>query len=220
MAELIVRQIPIGSFEVFTYVVACPETREAAIIDPAGDPEKVLSVLSEEDLHAKYILNTHGHIDHILGNESLKEILSIPLCMHGADVDFFSDPDIQEAVFREFGMTYEFVVDIPLEDGQVLGMGKLQIQVIHTPGHTPGSSCFLINGNLFSGDTLFVGSAGRTDLDGGSLDDLLASIRDKLMVLPGETVIWPGHDYGENPTSTMSREMEENIYITDFLLDR
>jgi glyoxylase-like metal-dependent hydrolase (beta-lactamase superfamily II) len=110
-------------------------------------------------------------------------------------------------------------VDIRLKDGDVLEVGKLKIEVLHTPGHTPGSVCYLVEGNLFSGDTLFVGAAGRTDLIGGSLDTLLESLEKRLIVLPGETVVWPGHNYGESPTSTIAREMQENVYITDFILD-
>lgn len=219
MKDLIIRQVPIGSFEVFTYIVACPESRLAAIIDPAGDPEKIVSLVSEENLRAAFILNTHGHADHILANNRLKEMLGAPICMHSADENFFSDTDTREKTAKELGIICETTVDLLLEDGQILDMGNQRIQVIHTPGHTPGSVCFLINGNLFTGDTLFVGAAGRTDLMGGSLDTLIASIRDKLLPLPGDTVIWPGHDYGETPTSTIAREMEENIYITDFILD-
>ena len=219
MEEVIIRQFPTGDFEVFTYVLACPETREAAVIDPAGDPEKILSVLSGEELQARYILNTHGHPDHILANQRLKEALFIPVCMHRMDADFFSDAGAQELICKELGLSCEPAVDVKLEDGQSLELGKLRIRVIHTPGHTPGSACFLIQGNLFTGDTLFVGAAGRTDIPGASLEALLASIRDKLLVLPRETVVWPGHDYGDTPTSTMGREMEENIYITDFLLE-
>ena len=219
MEEVIIRQFPTGDFEVFTYVLACPETREAAVIDPAGEPERILSVLSAEGLQARYILNTHGHPDHILANQGLKEALSIPVCMHRMDADFFTDPGTQALICKELGLSCEPAVDVKLEDGQTLELGKLRIRVIHTPGHTPGSVCFLVQGNLFTGDTLFVGAAGRTDIPGASLEALLASIRDKLLVLPGETVVWPGHDYGDTPTSTMGREMEENIYITDFLLE-
>jgi len=94
------------------------------------------------------------------------------------------------------------------------------MEVIHTPGHTPGSVCYLAEGNLFTGDTLFVGAAGRTDLAGASLNTLLESIENRLLTLPESTVIWPGHDYGDTPCSTLEREMKENIYITDFILDR
>jgi len=108
--------------------------------------------------------------------------------------------------------------DLRLKDGEILTAGDLSIKVIHTPGHTPGSVCFLLDGNLFTGDTLFVGAVGRTDLRGGSFDTLLNSIKTRLLSLPGDTVILPGHDYGERPTSTMKREIEENPYITDFIL--
>ncbi len=219
MQEIIIRQFTTGSFEVFTYVVACSKKKEAAIIDPAGEPENILSVLSKENLKAKYILNTHGHPDHILANAKLKSALPVPVCMHKMDVDFFSDPSIQEKIKKELGLTCKPAIDISLKDEEVLELGQLQIKTIHTPGHTPGSSCFLISGNLFTGDTLFVGAAGRTDIVGGSLDTLLASIRDKLLILPQDTVIWPGHDYGDTPTSTIGKEMQENIYITDFLLE-
>jgi glyoxylase-like metal-dependent hydrolase (beta-lactamase superfamily II) len=106
-----------------------------------------------------------------------------------------------------------------LRDGDVLKLGDARVEVIHTPGHTPGSVCFLVEGNLFTGDTLFVGAAGRTDLTGGSLDDLLRSISERLIVLPDDTVIWPGHDYGQTPSSTIAREKAENVYITEFLVD-
>lgn len=217
MGKVLIRQLLTGAFEVFTYVLACPETREAAVIDPAGEPERILLALSGEDLRARYILNTHGHADHILANQSLKEALSVSVCMHRMDAAFFTDPETQERMCKELGLSCKPAVDELLEDGQTLGLGELRIQVIHTPGHTPGSACFLVQGNLFTGDTLFVGAAGRTDIPGGSLDALLASIRDKLLVLPGKTVVWPGHDYGETPASTLGREREENIYITDFL---
>jgi len=219
MEPLIIRQVPIGSFKVFTYIVACPESRLAAIIDPAGEPERIVSLLSEEDLQAAFILNTHGHADHILANDGLRAALRAPVGMHRADAEFFSDPDARQQIAKELGVTCDTCVDVLLEDGQVLDMGKQQIWVIHTPGHTPGSVCFLINGNLFTGDTLFVGAAGRTDLAGGSLDMLIASIRDKLLTLPGDTLIWPGHDYGDSPSSTIAREMEENIYVTDFIFE-
>lgn len=219
MKKIIIKQLLIGEFEVFTYIVACPETLEAAVIDPAGEADRIGAILEEEGLRAKYILNTHGHPDHVLANGTLKEYVSAPICIHEADVAFFSDREICEDVSQELGLSCSVPVDIPLQDNRILELGTFQIRVIHTPGHTPGSVCFLVSGNLFTGDTLFVGAAGRTDLIGGSLDTLIESIEKKLLVLPGKTVIWPGHDYGDTPSSTLEREMEENIYITDFILD-
>ena len=198
--------------------MACPKTSEAAVIDPAGEEDKLWALVQTEALRVKYILNTHGHTDHVLGNHKLKNLLNVPICMHEADDTFFNDPVVREKSSRELGLAPADPADIRLEDGDILEVGTLEIKVIHTPGHTPGSVCFLVGGNLFSGDTLFVGAAGRTDLIGGSLDTLIESIEKRLIVLPKQTIIWPGHDYGESPTSTIGREMEENPYITDFIL--
>ena len=216
---MIINQIPVGPFQVMTYLVACPRTREAFIIDPGGEEDKLLALIREKDFKVRYILNTHGHADHVVGNRSLHNVLKAPVCMHAADDRFFTDAEVRKTSTRELGLPPPDPVDIRLKDGDVLEVGKLKIEVLHTPGHTPGSVCYLVEGNLFSGDTLFVGAAGRTDLIGGSLNTLLESLEKRLIVLPGETVVWPGHNYGESPTSTIAREMQENIYITDFILD-
>ena len=220
MNQPIIRQIPIGPLQVLTYLVACPQTKEAVIIDPAGEEETISALIGKEGVLVKYILNTHGHADHVLANQKLKQMLSAPTCMHESDDQFFSQKVVQEESSKEFGLPPSDPVDIKLKDGDVLELGTLKIAVIHTPGHTPGSVCYLVSGNLFTGDTLFVGAVGRTDLTGASLDTLLDSLEKKLLPLPPETVVWPGHDYGETPTSTMGREMEENPYITDFILDK
>lgn len=217
-AKTIIKQIPVGPFQVMTYLVACPHTREAVIIDPAGEEDKLLSLIKTENIKVKYILNTHGHADHVLGNPKLKEVLKIPVCMHEADDRFFSDKAVREKTSEELGLPPPDPADIRLTDEDVVEVGTLKITVIHTPGHTPGSVCYLVDGNLFSGDTLFVGAAGRTDLIGGSLETLLESLEKRLIVLPKETIVWPGHNYGDTPTSTMGREIEENLYITDFIL--
>ena len=216
--KLVIEQIPVGPFQVMTYIVACPQTREAVIIDPAGEEDKILALIEKQGLRVKYVLNTHGHADHVLGNSKLKDVLKVPVCMHEEDDKFFADEFVRKESSKELGLPPPDPADIRLKDGDVLEAGALKIKVIHTPGHTPGSVCYLIEGNLFSGDTLFVSAAGRTDLIGGSLNTLLESLEKRLIVLPKETIVWPGHDYGESPTSTIGREMEENPYITDFIL--
>jgi glyoxylase-like metal-dependent hydrolase (beta-lactamase superfamily II) len=216
---LLVKQLPVGSYGVFTYVVACAKTMGAVVIDPAGEEDRLAALIQEEGYKIQYILNTHGHADHVLASERLRELFGVPTCMHEADVAFFSDEAVKEKMSKELGLSFDAPVDIHLKDGDVLDVGHLKIEVLHTPGHTPGSVCFLTEGHLFTGDTLFVGAAGRTDLTGASLDTLIESIKEKLLSLPKETVVWPGHDYGDTPTSTIGREMEENIYITDFILD-
>ncbi len=149
----------------------------------------------------------------------MKKALSVPVGLHEADDEFFSVKEVREKTSKELGLPPPDPADLRLKDGDVIEAGTLRIEVIHTPGHTPGSVCFLINGNLFTGDTLFVGAVGRTDLPGGSLDILLKSLEQKLMTLPKETIVWPGHDYGETPATTIGREIKENPYITDFILE-
>lgn len=219
MEPVIIKQIPVGPLQVLTYLVACPHTLEAVVIDPAGEEERLAGLIEEQGFNVKYILNTHGHADHVLANRGLQKMLEVPTCMHEMDDRFFSEKEVREMTSKELGLPSPEPVDVKLKDGDVLKVGRLEIRVIHTPGHTPGSVCFLVNGNLFTGDTLFVGAVGRTDLTGASLDKLLESLEKKLLVLPEDTVVWPGHDYGETPTSTLGREMAENPYITDFILE-
>jgi len=212
--KLNIRQIPIGPYQVLTYIVSCGD--EAAIIDPAGDEERLIEIIEKDGLKLLYILNTHAHADHILGNRRLRDYFKAPVCIHEKEKEFFSKKEIQEEIKKELGIDAELIVDKELKDGEELPLGDKKIRVIHTPGHSPGSSCFLIENNLFTGDTLFVGAAGRTDLVGGSLDQLISSLK-KLIELPPDTIVWPGHDYGERPYSTIGDEKKENLYITDFI---
>lgn len=217
-SDVIIRQAVIGPYKVNTYLLACGRTKKAVLIDPGGEEEKIIRMVRDEGVEPVYILNTHGHADHVLANQKLQAVFSVPVCMHEADDIFFAAAEVREKSLKELGLPAPAPADIRLKDGQMLTVGRLRIKVIHTPGHTPGSVCFLAAGNLFTGDTLFVGDVGRTDLTGGSLDTLINSLREKVIVLPPETIIRPGHDYGETPTSTVGREMQENLYITDFIL--
>lgn len=213
-----IARLPTGGYRVNTYIVSCPETKDGIVIDPGGDAEKILGMITSLGVRIRYIFNTHGHADHILANPELRSALGAPVCVHEEDAVFFARPDVRAALKKELGLEAPGNVDRSLKDGDCVKVGNLAIRVIHTPGHTPGSSCFLVAGNLFTGDTLFVGDVGRTDLTGGSLDLLLKSIKEKILILPPETVIWPGHDYGETTTSTLAWELRENPYITDFIL--
>jgi glyoxylase-like metal-dependent hydrolase (beta-lactamase superfamily II) len=215
---LIIHRLPVGSFKVNCYLVACPETRQAMIIDPGGEPAMILEMLRREELTPLYLLNTHAHGDHGLANMALQKALAIPLGLHEADCVFFSRPENRAAHRQELGMLPGGPADLTLKGGQELQVGSLTVMVIHTPGHSPGSVCFYLDGHLFTGDTLFVGDVGRTDLTGGSLETLLASLRDKILPLPEESIVHPGHDYGETATSTLAWEKRENPYITDFIL--
>lgn len=211
--KVLVTQMLVGPDEVFSYLVSCPASRAAVLIDPGGDPEKILDAVSRKRLDVRYILCTHGHADHLYAAAALREELGAMVCMHEADAAFFG-----KGASGGDGSPFPHI-DVRLKEGLILTFGGRDALVIHTPGHTPGSVCFLVGRHLFTGDTLFVGAAGRTDLAGGSLDELLDSIREKLLPLSGDTIVWPGHDYGETPASTLARERRENIYITDFLME-
>lgn len=213
----VIKSLRIGEYEVLTYLVACPRTGQAVIIDPAGEARRLAQWA--QDYEIKYILNTHGHPDHTLANAELKELAHAPVAMHQDDDDFFASEEGRAVSTQELHLPPPPRADVRLSHGQALQVGDLRLEVIHTPGHTPGSVCFLVEGNLFTGDTLFVGAVGRTDLGGASLQTLLDSIEQRLLPLPDKTIIHPGHDYGDTPASTLGREREENPFITDFILD-
>ncbi|GAB4334917.1 MAG: MBL fold metallo-hydrolase [Desulfobulbaceae bacterium] len=207
-----------GPFQVNTYLLSCRETHEGCVIDPGGETEKIIALVRERDITVRYILNTHGHADHIIGNEQLRRELGAQTAMHGDDSAFFARAENLQAERKELGMAVEAKTDLALADGDILEVGRLRIRVLHTPGHSPGSACYLVAGNLFTGDTLFVGDVGRSDLTGGSFETLLESIERKILPLPPETIVRPGHDYGEMESSTLAWEKKENPYITEFIL--
>jgi len=215
---MFIEQIPVrlGELEIFSYLVACPKTREGIVIDVAAECEKILNKIKQRDINLKYIVSTHGHPDHIAGNQEMKKLTGAKIVLHEADVAFFNTEEAKD-VFKRLGLFCLPKADILVKDNDILEIGTLKINIIHTPGHTPGSICLYVGGNLFTGDTLFVGAVGRTDLPGGSFEQLLNSIKEKLLPLPDETIIWPGHGY-EGQSSTLAREKQQNLYITDFIL--
>lgn len=205
----------VGPLAVLTYLVACPETGEALLIDPGGPAPALLDLLRENDWRLRWIVNTHGHADHIAGNDLWAEETGAQIVMHRLDWEFFSRPEMQAAA-RSEGFPPLTRVDLLVADGMHLPLGRVEAEILHTPGHTPGAICLLFPGHLFTGDTLFVGAAGRTDLPGGSLQELIHSLEKKIIILPDETRIWPGHNYGETPTSTVAEEKATNPFLTDF----
>ena len=209
-------QTTVGNMEVFCYLVYDEATHEGILIDPAGDEARLLKLLQEKGVILKYIVNTHGHADHTCGNDRLRSATGAKVVMHGLDDEFFQRAE-NKAFAQMMGFETTGPADIHVKDGDELTVGSFTLKFIHTPGHTPGACCILIDGNLFTGDTLFVGAVGRTDLPGASFGSLIESLKNKVLALPPDTIIWPGHDYGDRPQSTVAREMKTNPYITDFL---
>jgi len=206
-----IQQIIVGSMGVCCYIVACPATKKAAVIDPGGDVDSILAELKHSGLTLQYIIATHGHPDHVCGNRALKEATGAEIVMHKADAEFFGKPEVA-GYFSMLGLEASPPADLEVEDGDTVKVGEEEMQVIHTPGHTPGGICLLNGNNLITGDTLFVGGIGRTDFPGGSHKELIESIRNRLLVLPEDTVVWPGHGYGGSQ-STIGQEKHGNPFF-------
>jgi len=203
--------------DVFCYILGCEDTHKGLVIDPAGEEERILETALGWGLTIESVVNTHGHPDHTCGNRKIAEQTQAKIYMHALDDRFFNTPQGQ-SMAMQMGFTPSPPADVLLEDGDTVPFGYKELTVLHTPGHSPGGICLHVENNLFTGDTLFVGAVGRTDLPGGSLETLLGSIKNKILSLPDDTIIWPGHDYGRRPTSTIALEKTHNPYITDFQL--
>ncbi|MBN2041149.1 MAG: MBL fold metallo-hydrolase [Spirochaetes bacterium] len=197
---MIVKQIPVGNLGVFSYLVGCENSRDALVIDPGGDHDRIIAEAEKSGLNIKYIVNTHHHFDHVLSNAELKRQTGAKIVMHALEDDLVST---------------DAGADIRLTDEEFFNLGDIRFRVFHTPGHSPGGICLYAEGQLFTGDTLFVGDSGRTDLRGGNRPALGASIR-KLMELPDDTIVWPGHDYGPSKSSTIGNEKRTNVNAREY----
>ncbi|MDI9569488.1 MAG: MBL fold metallo-hydrolase [Pseudomonadota bacterium] len=208
---MILKQMQVSQMAVFAYLVGDEETGEALVIDPAADTARIVSAAADNGLTIKYIVNTHGHVDHISGNRDMKERTGAQIIVHEADADMLvSTPALY---LRMFGAKPSPPADILVREGDAIAVGRVAFQVIATPGHTPGSMCLYGEGLVFTGDTLFVGAIGRTDLPGSSWNAMARSLKEKLAVLPDDTKVLPGHNYGSAPTSTIGYEKRHNPYL-------
>jgi glyoxylase-like metal-dependent hydrolase (beta-lactamase superfamily II) len=176
----------------FSYIIADEATSQAAVVDPSFNSPAIINSLRNHGFEAKYVIDTHGHGDHTAGNDDIKSEYAAKVVAH------------RLSTFRK---------DLSVEDGDVIRVGAISIRVIHTPGHTPDSMCLLVDGKLLTGDTLFVGECGRTDLPGGSSEEMFRSLFQKLMKLDDNVEVYPGHDYGSSPHSTIGMEKRTNYTL-------
>jgi glyoxylase-like metal-dependent hydrolase (beta-lactamase superfamily II) len=201
----------VGQLDTDCYILADDETREAVVIDPGDDVDEIMARLEADRLRLVAIVNTHGHFDHILANAELKRRTGAPVCVHRSDAVLLRTPGFA----RAFGFADAEAVepDRLLEEGDEVAFGRHRLKVIHTPGHSPGSISLLLEEGgqrmLFVGDLLFYNGVGRTDLPGGSMDALLASVREKLFPLGDAAVVYPGH----GPETTIGRERRHNPFL-------
>ncbi|MFQ5999140.1 MAG: MBL fold metallo-hydrolase [Candidatus Bathyarchaeia archaeon] len=209
---MIIKMFTFGMYLTNCYVVGCEETKEAVVIDPAFDrdeeAEKVLELIEKQNLHVKYIINTHGHPDHTAGNGIIKKATGAPILIHENDALMLTN--VVKTLSRVFGLHVTTPpADNTLRDGDVIQVGRIKLKVLHTPGHTKGGISLLGDDVVFSGDTLFAGSIGRTDFPGGSFKEIIQSIKTKLLTLPDHVKVYSGH----GPVTTIGEEKRYNPFL-------
>jgi len=187
-----VYQIEVGNMQNFTYILEDEDTDDAIVLDPSWDIEEIQKVIEKNNLKVKYIVNTHHHFDHTIGNEALVKITDAKIIQHKAST---------------------LKNDMTVSDGDKIKFGNSEIIVFHTPGHSKDSICLVGDGKIFSGDTLFVGNCGRVDLPGGSAKELYHSLFDIICKMDEKLDLYPGHNYGSSPSSTLGKEKKTNFVL-------
>lgn len=205
---MIIEFMPVGPIMANCYIIGCKETNEAVVIDPGDEADRILLKLADLKLKVKYIINTHGHFDHVGANGKMKEATKAELLIHALDAPMLGSLSQAAAAF---GLKSENSPppDKTIDDGDVITFGKISLKVIHTPGHSPGGISLHTNGYLFVGDTLFQGSIGRTDLPGGNFNTLISSVQNKLFPLGDSVRVFTGH----GPETTIGREKRYNPFV-------
>ena len=198
-----IKTIVTGIYGSNCYIVMDDNSKEAVVVDPGGDVENIASAIDTMEAKVKYILLTHGHLDHTTGVAELKDITNAIVCINKKDDDLITQGEYL------FGPLLVGGADKLLKQGDIIKVSTLEFTCYDTPGHTPGGMCFLIGNCVFTGDTLFAGSIGRTDFVGGDFNTIIHSIKSKLLCLPGETIVYPGH----GPCSTIDNEKKANPFL-------
>ena len=208
---MFVKQIQVSAMAVFAYLVGDQITGDALVIDPAADIKGIIAEAKKNNLRINYIVNTHGHVDHISGNTEMQKETGAKIIVHGDDAIMLTHTPAM--ILRMFGAKASPPADILVKDGDTISVGNVELKVIHTPGHSPGGISLYTPGYVFTGDTLFVEAVGRTDLPGGSWQTMYKAIKEKLFCLPDDTKVMPGHNYGRMPTSTIGHEKTCNPFV-------
>jgi hydroxyacylglutathione hydrolase len=197
-AAIFLKQVELGPMANYVYLVGDPQAREVAVVDPAWDVDRIVDMAAENDVTISKVLITHSHFDHINGVEDLLNRTKAKVYIHRAEAEFM------KAAWPEL---------VKVESGDTVKVGDVDITFIHTPGHTPGSQCFLVRNHLISGDTLFIGGCGRCDLPGSNPEDMYRSLTQTLAKLDDRTLVFPGHNYAPRPYSTIGDEKRFNPYL-------
>ncbi len=199
MSNLLLKQIEVGPMENFIYFIGDKNTKDVVIVDPAWDVNLLFEEAKKDKLNIKGALITHGHFDHTNGVEEFLKSIDVPVYINTHEMDFF-----------KFGWGENIK---KTKSGDKLKLGDIEIQFVHTPGHTPGSQCFLVSNNLVSGDTLFINGCGRCDLPGGNVEQMFDTIYNKLMKMDDDTIIFPGHNYAEKTNDSVGNQKITNPYM-------
>ena len=205
---MILETVCVGPMQVNCYILAADENSEAIIIDPGQDEDKIKRILNQHRLRPAFIINTHGHIDHI----GCDDKFGVPVYIHQEDSALLKNPELNLSNFLLSAYSVKSEIK-PLKDKEIIALGQMQLEVIHTPGHTPGGICLLMknpkNKILFTGDSLFYQGIGRTDFPGADENQLIKSIKEKLLNLTDDTIVYPGH----GPSSTIGKEKKNNPFL-------
>jgi len=209
-SELIIEQIEIGPMQNYTYIIGSRETREVAIVDPAWDIDLLVKHLQEKDYTLAAALATHYHPDHVGGSFSGHNVEGVAQLLEVNPVKVYAHKSEADGIKKVTEISETDLVRV--ESGDTLKLGNIQVEFLHTPGHTPGSQCFRVNNTLISGDTLFINGCGRVDLPGSNSNDMYHSLQ-KLSALPDDTLLLPGHNYGHAPNATMGETKAMNVHL-------